>query len=186
MKMHKNELGLTLVELLITLSIASILIAVATPSLTTVVKDTRLRVGANALQNSFALARSSAVSRSAFVTVCKSTNGTECVETGDWSQGWIIYEGTIDDDPIQGSDDERIRVDRALADQIAFTGGPGLSNYVSFDGAGFTRDINGNYQSGIFLICDDRGDAGRSRIVFLAAAGSSRVGDPPSTSSCNS
>jgi type IV fimbrial biogenesis protein FimT len=178
MKMHKDESGVTLVELLITLSITSILIAVATPSLTTVIKDSRLRVGANALQNSFALARSSAVSRSAFVTICKSTDGAECAEGGDWSQGWIIYEGTIDDDPVQGGDDERIRVNRALNDQITFTGGSGLANYVSFDAMGFTRDRNGNYQSGVFLICDDRGDAGRSRIVFLAAAGSSRVGDP--------
>jgi len=184
MKMHRNESGVTLIELLITLSIASILVAVATPSLTTVIKDSRLRVGANTLQNSLALARSTAVSRSAFVTICKSTNGTECDEAGDWSQGWIIYEGTIDDDPVQGADDKRIRVNRALNDQITFTGGSGLEDYVSLDGAGFSRDGNGNYQSGVFLICDDRGDSGRTRIVFLAAAGSSRVGDPPVTSSC--
>jgi type IV fimbrial biogenesis protein FimT len=184
MKMHKDESGVTLVELLITLSIASILIAIATPSLTTVVKDSRLRVGANALQNSFSLARSTAVSRSAFVTICKSTNGTECAAAGDWSQGWIIYEGTIDDDPVQGSDDERIRVNRALNDQITFRGEPGLANYASFDGLGFTRDSDGDYQSGLFHICDDRGTAGRTRIVFLAAAGSSRVGDPPDGLSC--
>lgn len=170
--------GVTLIELIVVLAIAAILSAIAAPSLTGIIKDNRLRLGANSLQGAFALSRSSAVARSAAVTICKSADGESCTEDGDWAQGWVVYEGDSSDSPIDGGDDKRIRVQQVLHESLTFTGSSGVENYVSFNASGFARDIDGNFQSGSFLICDDRGDAGRTRIVFLAAAGSSRVGAP--------
>jgi type IV fimbrial biogenesis protein FimT len=169
--------GVTLIELMVVLAIAAILSMIAAPSLTGIIKDSRLRVGANALQGAFALSRSAAVARSATVTICTSGDGEKCSGSKDWARGWVVYEGDSSDVPKDGGDDNRIRVQKGLHESLTFKDSSGGKTYVSFDASGFARDVDGNFQSGSFLICDDREDAGRTRTVFLGAAGSSRVGD---------
>lgn len=183
--------GVTLIELVIVLAIASIIALVGAPSLSKIVKDSRLRLAANSLQNSFALARSTSVARSSTVTVCKSSDGTSCATTGDWSQGWMIFEdtGTIgdssDDTTADADDDQRIRVQQAFDASVSMSGSTGLTSFVSFDANGFTRDASNDYQSGSIIVCDERGDEGRARAVYLGAAGSSRVGDLAGGLSCD-
>lgn len=182
--------GVTLIELIIVLAIASIIALIGAPSLSKIVKDSRLRLAANSLQNSFALARSTSVSRSSNVTICKSSDGTTCAAVGDWSQGWMIFEdtGTIgdssDDTTTDVNGDQRVRVQQAFDTTVLMTGSAGLTNFVSFDANGFTRDASNNYQSGSIIVCDERGDEGRARAVYLGAAGSSRVGDLAGGLSC--
>lgn len=188
---YSPQTGVTLIELLVVLAIAAIVALVGAPSLTTIIKDSRLRLGANALQNSMALARSTAVARSSHITICKSSDGTSCATSGDWSQGWMIFEdtGTIgdstDDTTVDGAGDQRVRVKQGLNELVTIVGSSGIESFVSFDASGFTRDASNNYQSGTFLVCDERGDAGRARGVFLGAAGSSRVGDLAGGLSCD-
>ncbi|QHJ88592.1 prepilin-type N-terminal cleavage/methylation domain-containing protein [Aequoribacter fuscus] len=182
-RLMPRQTGVTLIELIVVLAIAAIIALIGAPSLTTIIKDSRLRLGANGLQNSMALARSTAVARSSRVTICKSSDGTSCATSGDWSQGWMIFEdtGTIgdstDDTTVDGNGDQRVRVKQGLDVLVTIVGSAGIESFVSFDGSGFTRDASNNYQSGTFTVCDDRGDAGRARAVYLGAAGSSRVGD---------
>jgi type IV fimbrial biogenesis protein FimT len=182
--------GVTLIELVIVLAIASIVALIGAPSLSKIVKDSRLRLAANSLQNSFALARSTSVARSSNVTICKSSDGTTCATSGDWSQGWMIFEdtGTIgdssDDTTTDTDGDQRVRVQQAFDTTVSMTGSSGLTNFVSFDASGFTRDASNNYQSGSIIVCDERGDEGRVRAVYLGAAGSSRVGDLEGGLSC--
>lgn len=183
--------GVTLIELIIVLAIASIIALIGAPSLSKIVKDSRLRLAANSLQNSFALARSTSVARSSNVTICKSSDGTSCATTGDWSQGWMIFEdtGTIgdssDDTTTDTDGDQRVRVQQAFDTSVLMTGSAGLTDFVSFDASGFTRDASNNYQSGSVIVCDERGDEGRARAVYLGAAGSSRVGDLAGGLSCD-
>jgi type IV fimbrial biogenesis protein FimT len=183
--------GVTLIELIIVLAIASIIALIGAPSLSKIVKDSRLRLAANSLQNSFALARSTSVARSSNVTICKSSDGTSCTTTGDWSQGWMIFEdtGTIgdssDDTTTDADGDQRVRVLQAFDTSVLMTGSDGLTSFVSFDASGFTRDASNNYQSGSIIVCDERGDEGRARAVYLGAAGSSRVGDLAGDLSCD-
>lgn len=183
--------GVTLIELIIVLAIASIIALIGAPSLSKIVKDSRLRLAANSLQNSFALARSTSVARSSNVTICKSSDGTSCATTGDWSQGWMIFEdtGTIgdssDDTTTDEDGDQRVRVQQAFDASVSMTGSAGLTDFVSFDASGFTRDASNNYQSGSVIVCDERGDEGRARAVYLGAAGSSRVGDLAGGLSCD-
>lgn len=183
--------GVTLIELIIVLAIASIIALIGAPSLSKIVKDSRLRLAANSLQNSFALARSTSVARSSNVTICKSSNGTSCATTGDWSQGWMIFEdtGTIgdasDDTTTDASDDQRVRVQQSFDTSVSISGSAGLTSFVSFDANGFTRDASNNYQSGSIIVCDERGDEGRARAVYLGASGSFRVGDLAGGLSCD-
>lgn len=193
-KIHEpfyRQLGVTLIELLVVLAIVAIITLIGAPSLTSIIKDSRLRLGANALQNSMALARSTAVARSSHVTICKSNDGSSCATNGDWSQGWMIFEDTgvigdsSDDNTADGASDQRIRVKQGLNELVTVVGSTGVESFVSFDANGFTRDASNNYQSGSFLVCDERGDSGRARSVYLGAAGSSRVGGLEGGLSCD-
>lgn len=179
--------GFGLIELMGVLAIAAIMVFVGAPIITDFVQDSRLRVSANALQNSFAQARSAAVARSARVTVCVSSDGENCA-TGDWAQGWVIFEDENTLGEIDETTDTRIKVQQALQGTVTVVPTAKMADAVYFDFLGFVRDSSGDgdYLSGSFLVCDDRGDAANTRAVYLGAAGSSRVGEPENAMSCNS
>ncbi|WP_218573173.1 GspH/FimT family pseudopilin [Pseudomonas sp. L-22-4S-12] len=86
--------GFTLVELMVALVVAAILLAVAVPAFDNFVVSSRLRTVANSLSASVQLAKSEAMKRNAAVTLCKSANGTSCVTSGGWEQGWIVLSGS--------------------------------------------------------------------------------------------
>jgi type IV fimbrial biogenesis protein FimT len=81
----KKLTGFTLVELLITITIASILAAVAAPSFARLIRDTRLTTSANDLVAVLNLARSESAKRGTNVMV-EANSGTTA-----WQGGWTVY-----------------------------------------------------------------------------------------------
>lgn len=86
--------GFTLIEMLVVITITAILLAVAAPSFVNVSLSSKLSATANRLSASAVLARGEAIKRNTQVTLCKSVNGTSCITTGGWEQGWIVTVGT--------------------------------------------------------------------------------------------
>jgi type IV fimbrial biogenesis protein FimT len=80
--------GFTLTELLVSLSVAAVLMAIAMPAFSSFVHDSRLSSQANTLVFDLNLARSEAVKLDTTVQVCASADGATCA--GTWSQGWIV------------------------------------------------------------------------------------------------
>lgn len=90
-----HSAGFTLVELMITLSVAGVLLAIAVPSFNQMVVANRLVTQANEIVAALSLARSEAIKRNASVTLCRvqDTDGTACVAgRGNW-QNWIVRAG---------------------------------------------------------------------------------------------
>ncbi|MET0536076.1 MAG: GspH/FimT family pseudopilin [Steroidobacter sp.] len=82
--------GFTIIELMITVSVASILLAIAIPSFNQMMVSSRLVAQSNDVVSGLSLARSEAIKRNATVTVCRSTDGTSCAtSTGNWLT-WIV------------------------------------------------------------------------------------------------
>jgi type IV fimbrial biogenesis protein FimT len=85
--------GFTLIEALVTISVAAILMAIAVPSFNNATLTSRLRASASELAASAHLARSEAIKRNAVVTMCMSADGSNCATSGGWQQGWIVRVG---------------------------------------------------------------------------------------------
>lgn len=166
--------GVTLIELLIALMIASVMLTLGVPSFRAVLDNQRMTAATNELVMSLNLAKSEAIKRVAYVSVCKSSNGVACSDAANWDDGWIVFAnatvanlGTID------PGDEVIRIYPALRDSIAMTPSGTIDGFVSFRPSGTigTTAVN---TSGTLTICDERG-ADQARGILLEPSGRWRV-----------
>ena len=87
--MKKNS-GFTLLELLVTVSIIGIVMAIGVPAMSTFTLNDRLTTQVNTMVGHLAYARSEAVKRTQPVSICVSNNATNCTG-GNWQDGWIVY-----------------------------------------------------------------------------------------------
>ncbi len=84
--------GLTLIELITALAVLGVLAALAVPTFTELLLDSRRSASVNALVGAVQLARSEAVKRTRPVTVCKTADGLSCAgSAADWSGGWLVF-----------------------------------------------------------------------------------------------
>ena len=165
--------GFTIIELMITLALASILLGLAAPSFSDILKDNRLTTQINKLSASLNLARSEAIKRSVTVTVCKSNDNATC--GGNWSNGWIVFED-IDGDGNVDTSDNIIRVNQSLAlgNTLVFPG----KNRVTYKADGFAVGYNS-----VFKLCDERGFT-KSKGLVVSNSGRVRTANPSDLTSC--
>jgi len=91
----RSAYGLTLIELVVTISIMVILMMIAVPGFNDVTLGGKLTSYANQLVSSAYLARSEAIKRDAAVTLCVTANGSSCMSDADsgsrrWERGWLV------------------------------------------------------------------------------------------------
>lgn len=157
--------GFTLIELLVTLSVASILLSVAAPSYRTFVQDNLLVTQSSSFYSTLALAKSEAIRRSSFVTVCPSTNGTSCTGGVVWSNGWLVFSDRNNNGVVEAGEE-------ILQVGVAFSGGNSFSGArarVTFTANGFSMASNDT-----FTLCDSRG-AAYSKAIILNNQGRFRI-----------
>ncbi|MDG2524560.1 Tfp pilus assembly protein FimT/FimU [Stenotrophomonas sp. HITSZ_GD] len=85
----RSSRGFTLVELMVTIAVLAILVAIAFPSFEATFRSNRVATTNNALLSALSMARSEAVRNTRGGGVCASADGEGC--NGNWSNGWIAF-----------------------------------------------------------------------------------------------
>lgn len=98
--------GVTLIELIVTISIMAILLAIGLPSMRSFIVSNRLTSQANTLVSALNLARSEAIKRNIQVAIVANTS---C----NWSNGWSIFADTNSDGSF--NDDEELQRNTAIS-----------------------------------------------------------------------
>ena len=88
--MIKRIQGFTLIELMVTLAIAAIVLAIAVPSFQKTILNNKSVALGDEFAQALNFARSEAVKMKKRVSICASSNGETC--TGSWSDGFIVFE----------------------------------------------------------------------------------------------
>lgn len=194
----KKHSGFTLVELLITLIIVSILLAIGLPSLKSFLQGNQLVAGTNELLSAIHIARSEAIKLQTSVTICGSTNGTSCTDpaTNNWEDGWIVFVDSDSNLTGTGAACAAVNTDCLLRSHGAFTdtrfivegvdpGGVDI-NSITFNSRGLPRSAAGAWLSGAFSLCslDGSGNTIGARAVVLDLSGRVRVSDNAAVISC--
>ena len=151
--------GFTILELVITLTIAAILIVIAVPNFNEIIKDNRLSTQINSLSASVNLARSEAVKRNLPVTLCQSSDGSSCA--AGWaasSNGWVVFVNSNNDNSLDATE-EIVRVGSPLSGDSLLSYSAGILT--------FTPQGDSPNFSGTFILCDDRGAEKARGLVIL-------------------
>jgi type IV fimbrial biogenesis protein FimT len=160
--------GVTLVELVVTLSIIAILAVVVAPTFKITVINNRMISHTNKFLTALSRARSEAVKRKHRVVLCKSNDGKNCTTNGDWSQGWIIF-ADENNDAKSNSGELILSVYDKLDGGDTLVGNNPVKNYISYAPDGVTRYASGAFQAGTlsFGLCNGR----YKNTIIINAAG---------------
>jgi type IV fimbrial biogenesis protein FimT len=83
--------GFSLLELIMTMSVAAILLTIAIPSFRYVTNSNRVASEVNGLLGDLQFARAEAIKEGKNITVCPSTDQVTCSKSVDWETGWIVF-----------------------------------------------------------------------------------------------
>jgi type IV fimbrial biogenesis protein FimT len=154
----KSVRGITLVELVFTIAIGSILCAVSLPALGGLIQGGQSRSAHNALVAALNLARSTAVSRQADVSICPSRDGTTCSSAIWWQHGWIVF-ADANRDGTRSPDEAIIHVAQ-MRDGMAIASTAGRRHVIyRADGTSAGSNLT-------FTFCDRRGPASADTVVI--------------------
>jgi type IV fimbrial biogenesis protein FimT len=146
MKLYR---GFTLIELMVSLTVAAILFGIAIPAFNSFVQNDRDTGQANSLVGSLSYARSEAVKRASpnGVAVCPSADSQTC-DAGAWTEGWIVKYT----DPVTAANTVVLQAVPALS-------GTNTVTPVVGPATGITFNSNGTAPLAPFTlrICDRRG-----------------------------
>ena len=168
----RRQTGVTLIELLVTISIAAILMAVAVPGFQDFFRRTRIDTAASDFMATLNYARSEAIRRGVTVSVCKSNGGTSCGGAGvNWEQGWIVFANLDNDSPaVVDAGEEIIRVHQQLAQGITLRPNNNYTNFLTYRPDGRVNNI------GTFAICHNNQRVGAKSITIIGT-GRARFGN---------
>lgn len=114
--------GMTLIELLMTLSIVAVIVAlIASGNFRDLIDDTWLWFSTSNVQGNFQLAKTEAVTRNLRVVLCAKTEGVEsCSGQGDngWRKGFIMFTDPDEDNTYDGDPEILLRVGDTMPRQV--------------------------------------------------------------------
>ncbi len=177
----KSAAGFTLLELIVAISIAGVLMAMAIPSFSDMIRNNRLTTYTNELVTALNIAHSEAIKRGQHVVVRKT--GT------NWENGWQVFvdvdrpantvkENVFNDDGdttlCEPTEDCLLRTYAALSSPYTLRGNNNFVNFIRYQPDGTSNSF------GSFAVCakplPDSPEAYTSKLIIVKPLGRIRIG----------
>jgi len=175
--------GFTLIELMVTLSVAAILMAIAIPNIRNFLSNNRLSSGVNDLLHSIQVARTEAIKRQqGSVVVCGTTDpaaGTAALScTYNTFRGWFVFQDLNSN--WQRDAGEPVLETHTLIDASVTVKPDANGDIVSFSASGFANPAGAKVPTATLVMCDVRGvtavgNNSTGRALFITATGRARA-----------
>jgi type IV fimbrial biogenesis protein FimT len=183
--------GMTLVELMVTLSLMATLLLIAIPGFRSQVASTRLTTATNELNATLTRARAESMRLGARVTVCKGDAGASTCSsstTTGWEQGWMVFQDPTRSGSIAAIDSGETTTFKVqpLSSDLKIQGNAPLMRYVSFAADGKAKTLSGGDLFGTIRVCNTSSslaDNNRARDLILVATGRVVINTPASVDS---
>lgn len=166
--------GLSLVELMVTLSVLAVILGLGVPGLTSFIQGNRLTGTANEMLAAISLARAEAVTKSINTVFCRSDDGSSCVNgSGAW-QGWLVFIDRNGNGNPNGAN-EILRSGLIDGGTLKVTASSNIANNrITFRPSGFAQTATGAPLDGKLSVCRQSSDI-KENIREVAIRVGSRV-----------
>jgi len=180
---RSSHKGFTLVEMMITLTVASILVGIMVPNIRDFIRNNRLSGGVNDMLHSLQVARTEAIKRqNGNVVLCGTANPTASNATiaCDYAtfSGWFVFQDTNGN--WQHDNGEPVIERHGLLDTSVSVKTDGNDRIVSFSPSGFANPAGVHVPVATIVLCDSRGvvqygNTATARTLLISPTGRARA-----------
>lgn len=160
-------------ELLVTITVVGILMAIAVPSFRYVTTANRAASEINALLGDTQMARGEAMKEGQFVTICASIDGATCAVSTAWNSGWIVFSGV----PPVAPGDAIVKIQRPFSSADTLASNHGITA-LTFNREGIAWNLG---QGFTFTLQDSSANPQYTRCLSgtLVGALATQIGGKP-------
>lgn len=182
MKIKTMQAGFTLIELMVTVAVAIIVLAIGIPMYDSMLANNRAVAQSNMFVTAMNVAKSEAISQNLPVAICanaSATNTTEsslaCSTSGgsDWSNGWFVFQD-IDRDGVRDTGETVLKLWQAMEIGTNIVTNVDLIRYTSLGEKDGTATISFRMAQ-----VDEGGDltttGTQARCIYINAIGQIRI-----------
>lgn len=155
----------TLYELMMTLSMLTLVLTLGIPTFGDMLVNNRLRVETDRLFHAIHLARKESVTRRRVMTICPASEDHQCLPDRNWSDYWMLFVNVDRDEPAHRDSNEPIVRFEAVDPSVRI-----IANRDSFS----LRSTELRATNGTFIVCS-RSGRGTPRALVVSYTGRPRV-----------
>ena len=162
---HRQQQGVTLPELLVSLSVIATLTTGTISQLYGLIQENRMVAEVNLFVTALHLARSEAVKHGRRVVLCPSMDKVNCGNSSAWSHGWMLF---ASDNREREADEALLQSGNPLATGVILHASNHRKRIV------YQPDGSSGGSNSSFTFCDAR-KAARPRVICLSNSGRPRL-----------
>jgi type IV fimbrial biogenesis protein FimT len=173
--------GFTLLELMLTITVAAVIMGLAIPNMRQFIWNNRITAAANDVVVAMTAARSEAIKSREQALICLSSNPSAATPTcdGNGTQGWVVFVDTDGDQSIDAGEVITLRHE-ALPGTLSVRVNPANARFIAFSPSGFRTTATPQLTS--LVVCDQRGNVplydstqSTARVIIVETTGRARV-----------